>query len=115
MYKVINNFHKYIITLITVTQQLYLKQDKRNLTYQIPKRIYLYGESDYYLWLPTGLLVPLEDKFKHVVMEDRRIVQRSSPVAFTGELTLEQELPLSDMNSKVYGLLHAGQVFKRPF
>ena len=40
-------------------------------------------------------------------MEDRRKVQRSIRVAFKGELTLEQELALSDMISKENGLLHA--------
>lgn len=48
-------------------------------------------------------------------MEDRRKVQRSIRVAFKGELTLEQELALSDMNSKENGLLHAGQVLERAF
>ncbi len=91
----------------------------RQPTYQIPERMYLFGESDYYLWLPRGLLYPLQDKFKQVVVEDRRKVQRSIQrsirVAFKGELTLEQELALSDMNSKENGLLHAGQVLGRPF
>ncbi|CVO33931.1 helicase [Streptococcus pneumoniae] len=40
-------------------------------------------------------------------MEDRRKVQRSISVEFKGELTLEQELALSDMTSKENGLLHA--------
>ncbi|VJA23158.1 DNA or RNA helicases of superfamily II [Streptococcus pneumoniae] len=95
--------------------EFYLKQAMRQPTYQIPERMYLFGESDYYLWLPRGLLYPLQDKFKQVVVEDRRKVQRSIRVAFKGELTLEQELALSDMNSKENGLLHAGQVLGRPF
>ncbi|HHK7128181.1 TPA: DNA primase, partial [Streptococcus pneumoniae] len=94
---------------------LYLKQAMRQPIYQIPERMYLFGESDYYLWLPRGLLDPLQDKFKQVVVEDRRKVQRSIRVAFKGEFTLEQELALSDMNSKENGLLHAGQVLGRPF
>ncbi|VQE49921.1 DNA or RNA helicases of superfamily II [Streptococcus pneumoniae] len=95
--------------------EFYLKQAMRQPTYQIPERMYLFGESDYYLWLPRGLLYPLQDKFKQVVVEDRRKVQRSIRVAFKGELTLEQELALSDMNSKENGLLHAGQVLERAF
>lgn len=46
----------------------------RQPTYQIPERMYLFGESDYYLWLPRGLLYPLQDKFKQVSVEDRRKV-----------------------------------------
>ena len=87
--------------------EFYLKQAMRQPTYQIPERMYLFGESDHYLWLPRGLLYPLQDKFKQVVVEDRRKVQRSIRVAFKGELTLEQELALSDMTSKENGLLHA--------
>ena len=87
--------------------EFYLKQTMRQPTYQIPERMYLFGESDHYLWLPRGLLYPLQDKFKQVVVEDRRKVQRSIRVAFKGELTLEQELALSDMTSKENGLLHA--------
>ncbi|HGJ3845844.1 TPA: DEAD/DEAH box helicase family protein [Streptococcus pneumoniae] len=87
--------------------EFYLKQAMRQPTYQIPERMYLFGESDHYLWLPRGLLYPLQDKFKQVVVEDRRKVQRSIRVAFKGELTFEQELALSDMTSKENGLLHA--------
>ncbi|WP_314515170.1 TOTE conflict system archaeo-eukaryotic primase domain-containing protein [uncultured Streptococcus sp.] len=87
--------------------EFYLKQAMRQPTYQIPERMYLFGESDHYLWLPRGLLYPLQDKFKQVVVEDRRKVQRSIIVEFKGELTFEQELALSDMISKENGLLHA--------
>ena len=87
--------------------EFYLKQAMRQPTYQIPERMYLFGESDHYLWLPRGLLYPLQDKFKQVVVEDRRKVQRSIIVEFKGELTFEQELALSDMTSKENGLLHA--------
>ena len=87
--------------------EFYLKQAMRQPTYQIPERMYLFGESDHYLWLPRGLLYPLQDKFKQVSVEDRRKVQRSIRVEFKGELTLEQELALSDMASKENGLLHA--------
>ena len=87
--------------------EFYLKQAMRQPTYQIPERMYLFGESDHYLWLPRGLLYPLQDKFKQVVVEDRRKVQRSIRVEFKGELTFEQELALSDMISKENGLLHA--------
>ena len=87
--------------------EFYLKQAMRQPTYQIPERMYLFGESDYYLWLPRGLLYPLQDKFKQVSVEDRRKVQRSIRVEFKGELTFEQELALSDMISKENGLLHA--------
>ncbi|HGQ6490144.1 TPA: DEAD/DEAH box helicase family protein [Streptococcus pneumoniae] len=87
--------------------EFYLKQAMRQPTYQIPERMYLFGESDHYLWLPRGLLYPLQDKFKQVVVEDRRKVQRSISVEFKGELTFEQELALSDMTSKENGLLHA--------
>ncbi|WP_172924192.1 DEAD/DEAH box helicase family protein [Streptococcus sp. 1449] len=87
--------------------EFYLKQAIRQPTYQIPERMYLFGESDHYLWLPRGLLYPLQDKFKQVSVEDRRKVQRSIRVEFKGELTLEQELALSDMTSKENGLLHA--------
>lgn len=95
--------------------EFYLKQAMRQSTYQIPERMYLFGESDHYLWLPRGLLYPLQDKFKQVVVEDRRKVQRSISVEFKGELTFEQELTLSDMTSKENGLLHAGQVLERAF
>ena len=87
--------------------EFYLKQTMRQPTYQIPERMYLFGESDHYLWLPRGLLYPLQDKFKQVSVEDRRKVQRSIRVEFKGELTFEQELALSDMISKENGLLHA--------
>nr|WP_252189008.1 DEAD/DEAH box helicase family protein [Streptococcus pseudopneumoniae] len=87
--------------------EFYLKQAMRQPTYQIPERMYLFGESDHYLWLPRGLLYPLQDKFKQVSVEDRRKVQRSIRVEFKGELTFEQELALSDMISKENGLLHA--------
>lgn len=87
--------------------EFYLKQAMRQPTYQIPERMYLFGESDHYLWLPRGLLYPLQDKFKQVVVEDRRKVQRSIRVAFKGELTFEQDLALLDMISKENGLLHA--------
>ena len=87
--------------------EFYLKQAMRQPTYQIPERMYLFGESDHYLWLPRGLLYPLQDKFKQVAVEDRRKVQSPIRVAFKGELTLEQELALSDMTSKENGLLHA--------
>ncbi|HEW5387757.1 TPA: DEAD/DEAH box helicase family protein [Streptococcus pneumoniae] len=87
--------------------EFYLKQAMRQPTYQIPERMYLFGESDHYLWLPRGLLYPLQDKFKQVSVEDRRKVQRSISVEFKGELTFEQELALSDMTSKENGLLHA--------
>lgn len=87
--------------------EFYLKQAMRQPTYQILERMYLFGESDHYLWLPRGLLYPLQDKFKQVVVEDRRKVQRSISVEFKGELTFEQELALSDMTSKENGLLHA--------
>lgn len=87
--------------------EFYLKQAMRQPTYQIPERMYLFEESDHYLWLPRGLLYPLQDKFKQVVVEDRRKVQRSIIVEFKGELTFEQELALSDMISKENGLLHA--------
>lgn len=87
--------------------EFYLKQAMRQPTYQIPERMYLFGESDHYLWLPRGLLYPLQDKFKQVSVEDRRKVQRSISVEFKGELTFEQELALSDMISKENGLLHA--------
>ena len=122
--------------------EFYLKQAMRQPTYQIPERMYLFGESDHYLWLPRGLLYPLQDKFNTLrkslqttsaspcrtqvlptasflvcslifmeyeqeSVEDRRRVQRSIRVAFKGELTLEQELALSDMTSKENGLLHA--------
>ncbi|AEL10049.1 MULTISPECIES: DEAD/DEAH box helicase family protein [Streptococcus] len=43
--------------------EFYLKQAMRQPTYQIPERMYLFGESDHYLWLPRGLLYPLQDKF----------------------------------------------------
>ncbi|CIY32085.1 DNA or RNA helicases of superfamily II [Streptococcus pneumoniae] len=122
--------------------EFYLKQSMRQPTYQIPERMYLFGESDHYLWLPRGLLYPLQDKFNTLrkslqttsalhcrtqvlptasflvcslifmeyeqgSVEDRRKVQRSISVEFKGELTLEQELALSDMTSKENGLLHA--------
>lgn len=87
--------------------EFYLKQAMRQPTYQIPERMYLFGGSDHYLWLPRGLLYPLQDKFKQVSVEDRRKVQRSIRVKFKGALTFEQELALSDMISKENGLLHA--------
>lgn len=43
--------------------EFYLKQAMRQPTYQIPERMYLFGESDHYLWLPRGLLYPSQDKF----------------------------------------------------
>ena len=58
----------------------------RQPTYQIPERMYLFGESDHYLWLPRGLLYPLQDKFKQVAVEDRRKVQSPIRVALRENL-----------------------------
>ncbi|WP_252499491.1 TOTE conflict system archaeo-eukaryotic primase domain-containing protein [Streptococcus pseudopneumoniae] len=54
--------------------EFYLKQAMRQPTYQIPERMYLFGESDHYLWLPRGLLYPLQDKFNTL----RKSIQTTS-------------------------------------
>ncbi len=115
MCSVVYCFHKNSITLFTETEQVYLKQSIRQPIYQIPERMYLFGESDDYLWLPRGLLDPFQDKFNQIVVDHRSKVQRSIRVAFKLEHTLKQELALLDMNSKENGLLHARHVLGRPF
>ncbi|TVX25034.1 hypothetical protein AZJ50_06835 [Streptococcus pneumoniae] len=81
--------------------EFYLKQAMRQPTYQIPERMYLFGESDHYLWLPRGLLYPLQDKFKQVSVEDRRKVQRSISSDWIATDSARNQLILKDILAQV--------------
>ena len=64
--------------------EFYLKQAMRQPTYQIPERMYLFGESDHYLWLPRGLLYPLQDKFNTL----RKSLQTTSASPYSTQVQL---------------------------
>ncbi len=63
--------------------EFYLKQAMRQPTYQIPERMYLFGESDHYLWLPRGLLYPLQDKFNTLRKSNSNHVSFALPYSST--------------------------------
>lgn len=87
--------------------EFYLKQAMRQPTYQVSERLYLFEERDDSLCLPRGLMAKLHEIFEIVVIDDQRISYSPISVTFSGELTFEQELALSDLLTSDNGLLHA--------